>query len=31
VVIQESGGTLARIALADGALPITTDGRFDAL
>ena len=34
VVIQESGGTLARIALADGArepLPIKTDGPFDAL
>jgi hypothetical protein len=34
VVIQESGGTLARIALSDGArqpLPITTEGRFDAL
>jgi hypothetical protein len=34
VVVQESGGTLARIVLGDGArqpLPITTEGRFDAL
>jgi hypothetical protein len=33
VVIQESGGTLAGIALVDGArqpLPIRTEGRFDA-
>jgi hypothetical protein len=34
VVVQESGLTLARVALADGArqpLPITTEGGFGAL